>query len=152
MTYLLIIFIIALALAPLAQVLPSKYQRRIARMREFAALQGMFVEFRTVPESPMVRRTESGYQRGKIIYYGLRVPARSCEVEQPLAWVHGQDGWNSLPRRAEVPPVLNGLPTGIIAVGIDQGSCGVFWQEAGDEADIERIYRVLCELQDHFKN
>ncbi len=152
MTYLLIIFVIALALAPLAQVLPSKYQRRIARMREFAALQGMFVEFRTVPESPRVRTVESGYQKGKTIYYGLRIPARGCEVEQPLAWVHGEEGWHSLPRRVKVPSVLSDLPSGIIAVGIDHGSCGIFWQEAGDEADIERIYRVLCGLQDHFKN
>ena len=152
MTYLLIIFVIALALAPLAQVLPSKYQRRIARLREFAALRGMFVEFRTVPGSSTVRRSESGYQRGKTIYYGLRIPARGCEVEQTIAWIYEGSGWRGIPRKTPVPALLCELPDGIFAVSIDRGSCGVYWQEAGEEADIERIHQVLCELQGYFKS
>ena len=38
MTYLLIIFVIALALAPLSHFVPSKRQREIARLREYAAV------------------------------------------------------------------------------------------------------------------
>ena len=46
MKYFLILFVLALAIAPLTHFLPSKRQRQIARMREYAALHGMFVEFR----------------------------------------------------------------------------------------------------------
>ena len=45
----LILFVIALALAPLWHFLPSKGQRKAARMREHAAVQGLFVEFRELP-------------------------------------------------------------------------------------------------------
>jgi len=121
-------------------------------MREFAALQGMFVEFRTVPESPVTHRGVTGYQRGKTIYYGLRIPARGCVVNQPLAWVFEDDNWRGLQRRVPVPPALVELPAEISAVSIDQGSCGVYWQEAGEEVDIERIHGVLNALQEHFKN
>ncbi len=55
MTYLLIIFVIAVALAPLSHFVPSKRQRQIARMREYAAVHGLFVEFRGVPGRDRVR-------------------------------------------------------------------------------------------------
>ena len=50
LTYFLIIFVIAVALAPLGHFLPSKRQRKVARMREYAAVHGMFVEFRALPD------------------------------------------------------------------------------------------------------
>ncbi len=46
LTYFIIIFVVALALAPLSHFLPSKRQRKVAGMREYAAVHGMFVEFR----------------------------------------------------------------------------------------------------------
>ena len=49
LTFLLIVFVIALALAPLGHFVPSKRQRAIARMREYAAVHGLFVEFRDLP-------------------------------------------------------------------------------------------------------
>ena len=51
MKYLLILFIIALALAPLTHFLPSKRQRKVAGLREYAAVHGLFVEFRKLPGS-----------------------------------------------------------------------------------------------------
>jgi len=48
-TYLLIIFVIALALAPLSHFVPSKRQRKVVCLREYAAVHGLFVEFRTLP-------------------------------------------------------------------------------------------------------
>jgi hypothetical protein len=55
LTYLLIILVIAIALAPLSHFVPSKRQREVARMREYAAVNGLFVEFRGVPGADRVR-------------------------------------------------------------------------------------------------
>ena len=36
-----------------------------------------------------------------------------------------------------------GLATSVQALGVDQGSCGIYWQEQGDEADVEEIVAAL---------
>ena len=71
--YLLIVFVIALALAPLSHFVPSKRQRHIARLREYAAVHGLFVEFRSLPGTARERAD------GHTIYYaGL-----PCQGGQP---------------------------------------------------------------------
>ena len=50
MEYFVIVLVIALALAPLSHFVPSKHQRKVARLRESAAVQGLFVEFRNLPD------------------------------------------------------------------------------------------------------
>ena len=73
MKYLLIVFIIFLALAPLSHFVPSKRQRKIARLREYAAVHGLFVEFRHLPGSS--REGSPARASGQqIIYYGKRLP------------------------------------------------------------------------------
>lgn len=143
MIYLLIILILAVALAPLLHVVPSKYQRRVARLREFAALQGLFVEFRTIPEGTLTAAETAGHARGKTIYYGLRIPATGRLDRQRLAWVNSEEGWRSLPRGGSVPSPLKDLPGVVFAASIDEGSCGIYWQEGGEEAEIAQIIEVL---------
>ena len=143
MTYLLIIFILAVALAPLSHFVPSKRQRRIARMREYAAVHGMFVEFRDLPGAGDRRGRTAGPSGGDIIYYGKRMPPRRGEAVTPGRWLVDQEGWRSLDRRTAVPPELRELPTAVLAASVDGSSCGVYWREAGDEAQVEQIRGVL---------
>ena len=143
MTYLLIIFIIALALAPLSHFVPSKRQRKVARLREYAAVHGLFVEFRTLPGAQSGRKPPAAGAGGDIIYYGRRLRPRRGEPVASANWVAGQGGWQSLDRRAPVPDLLQQLPAGILAVGVSEASCGVYWQESGSEDDVERIRQVL---------
>lgn len=146
MTYLVIFAVLALALAPLMHVVPSKGQRRVAHLREFAALQGMFVEFRPAPEGILTAWEAARFQKGRTIYYGLRIPATKRERHEKSAWVWGKEGWRSLPRGGEVPTPLVSLPAEIFAASIDGGSCGIYWQEAGGEAEIRQIKDALGEL------
>ena len=148
MIYLLIIFVLALALAPLLHVVPSKYQRRVARLREFAALQGLFVEFRTIPQGTLTVAESAAHAQGKTIYYGLRIPASGRVERQRLAWVNSGEGWRSLPRGGSVLAPLEDLPNAVFAASIDEGSCGIYWQEAGEEAEITQIIEVLRRIID----
>ena len=141
LTYLLILFVIALALAPLTHFIPSKRQRRIAGLREYAAVHGLFVEFRDLPKggAPSLARPS----RGHVIYYGKRIAARRVRPVEAGAWIYDQDSWRSVGRRLPVPQPVQGLPADILAASVDAGSCGVYWTESSGEAGVEHIRQVL---------
>lgn len=150
--YLLIVFVLALAIAPLTHFLPSKHQRKVARLREYAAIHGLFVEFRDLPGSK-----EAGARIGRkaeqVIYYGLRLPASRNKPRSRQAWL--RDGppaltavieepvWRGLGHRKAVNSCLNTLPEAVNAVGLDEASCGIYWLEAGSEQDVEAIRAAL---------
>ncbi|RLQ22933.1 hypothetical protein DWB85_05690 [Seongchinamella sediminis] len=141
MKFLLILFIVALALAPLTHFLPSKRQRLVARMREYAAVHGLFVEFRDLPSRTPV--SGSGGRSQQVIYYGKRLPPSRRERRLRTAWLREDDGWRSLGRRVAAPAAAAGLPASVLAISVDEGSCGAYWQEAGAEADVEQIVAAL---------
>jgi len=147
LTYLLIIFVIAMALAPLAHFLPSKRTREVARMREYAAVHGLFVEFRELPGNSGAR----GPTRD-LIYYGKRLPNTRASPVESAVWVRTQENWCSVGRRLHVPAVLQELPPEMIAASVDQSSCGVYWTESTGEAGVEQICQILehwCEALIH---
>jgi hypothetical protein len=140
--YLLILFVIALALAPLSHFFPSKRQRLMARMREYAAVHGLFVEFRDLPAragpAPAGRKAQ-------VIYYGKRLPPSRGKGRSPLSWLHSEDGWTGVGHRTPAPVGREQLPVSIEALGVDEGSCGIYWQEQGEETDVEKIVAALEE-------
>lgn len=142
MKYLFILFVIALALAPLSHFFPSKRQRLVARMREYAAVHGLFVEFRDLPARGA---REPANRKAQVIYYGKRLPPSRDKVRSRLAWLPGDDGWSGLSHRQPAPAGWELLPASIQALGIDEGSCGIYWQEQGEEADVEKIVAALEE-------
>jgi len=140
-TFLLIIFIVALALAPLAHFVPSKRQRRIARLREYAAVQGLFVEFRSPPKE--LASSAGDYRPGSTIYYGLRFPASRRKEPTPGVWLRRHGEWRPASGIKVCPQRLSRLPDDIFAASIDSQSCGIYWQEAGEEGEIDVICYVL---------
>ncbi len=144
--YLLILFVIAVALAPLTHFLPSKRQRQVAKMREYAAVHGLFVEFRDLP----ARASRQGVEERKqqIIYYGKRLPPSRNEARSRTAWGLEDGEWVSLAKRVPVPAALQQMPDSILAASLDEGSCGIYWLEVGDEADVEQIVSALQAWQD----
>lgn len=145
MKFLLILFIVALALAPLTHFLPSKRQRLVARMREYAAVHGLFVEFRDLPSRQSAGDDKERKQQ--IIYYGKRLPPSRREARQRCAWLRQEDGWRSLQKRVEAPSAAAGLPASVLAISVDEGSCGAYWQEAGSEQDVALIVAALEDWQ-----
>jgi len=143
LTYLLILFVIAVALAPLAHFAPSKAQRETARMREYAAVHGLFVEFRDVPGTGDARDRQHDRAGGNTIYYGKRLPASRDKREEARAWRRENEHWIPLQRRWGVPDVLVSLPLEVIAASVDRGSCGVYWRECGGVDNVALIEQVL---------
>lgn len=138
MKLLLILFVVALALAPLGHFLPNKRQRKIARLREYATVHGLFVEFRDIPgESPATKRS------GNVIYYGKRLPAPVGRAARKGAWVRSNGDWVGVHNHLPGPPQLRELPADILAGSVDSSSCGVYWTESGEEDSVEQIRRAL---------
>jgi hypothetical protein len=137
MTYVLILFIVAIALAPLSHFLPSKKQRKLAGLREYAAVNGLFVEFRNLPGTTGQRAD------GSIIYYGKRLPASRVKAARSLAWRRDDAGWLPLERGAATPQELTLLPPEVLAASTDENSCGAYWREAGEVATVEQIRQAL---------
>lgn len=138
MKYLLIFFLVAVAVAPLTHFLPSKRQRQVARMREYAALHGLFVEFRELPGVSGV--TE---RAGSVIYYGKRFPANTKRPVEPGIWLCSEAGWRSSGPARAVPLQLAELPVSVLGGGVDRASCGVYWTEAAGEDAVEQIRLAL---------
>ncbi|WP_207796401.1 hypothetical protein [Pseudohalioglobus lutimaris] len=141
MKYLLIVFILGLAVAPLTHFLPSKRQRQLARMREYAAVHGLFVEFRDLPAA--AGHSAQAARTRQVIYYGKRLVASRGEPRQRRAWLREDDGWRGLQRRWEEPVSAAVMPASVMALGVDEGSCGAYWMEDGEESDVEVIVEAL---------
>ena len=142
MKILLILFVVALALAPLTHFLPSKRQRQVARLREYAAVHGLFVEFRDLPGS---ERSVTGDDRRpqQMIYYGKRLSPSRSDPRPRRAWLYREGGWQGLHHRQGPPTCVGQLPPEILALGLEEGSCGVYWLEPGSEADVQQIIDAL---------
>ena len=140
MTWLVIAVIVALALAPLLHFAPSKHQRRVAALRESAALAGLFVEFRSLPEPAL---PVAGRDDGQFIYYGKRLPPAPTAGPRSGCWVRDAQGWRSAGKLRSLPPALERLPAVVAVAGLDSGSCGIYWREQGQEVEIEAITEVL---------
>lgn len=139
MNYLLIFFIIMVALAPLTHFLPSKHQRKQVALRECAALNGLFVEFRSLPGQAAGNRAAPQ----NVIYYGLRLPASRSRPVRRQAWLQTHNQWRSLGTLAPLPEPLAACPETILASSLEEGSCGIYWQEQGDEGTVAEIARIL---------
>lgn len=147
LTYLLIFSVIALAIAPLVHFLPSKRQRAVAGLREYAAVHGLFVEFRHAPTRGAVPKTVRD-----VLYYGKRLPGSRSDTVESASWIRDQQEWRSVGIRRPVPPPLEELSVEVIAASVDQFSCGVYWREADGEEAVEQIRKILerwCELLIH---
>ena len=105
-------------------------------MREAAALSGLYVEYRELPG----KRLDNDYRTGELIYYGKRLPSRLAGAVHPHYWIREADGeWRGENWRLPLPVCLDSLPAGIVAVGIDRVSCGVYWVESDSLEDVEQI-------------
>ncbi len=143
MVYLLIALVVLIALAPLTHFLPSKTQRHQAAMREAAAVQGLFVEFRDLPAASSADTTRS---RADSVYYGLRLrPSSGRQGRARRNWLRQEGEWRPLGSRAIPPDCLQAMPAGVLAASVDEASCGVYWREDGELATVTEIRRLLGE-------
>jgi hypothetical protein len=147
LTWLIIIGIMVMALAPLWHFMPSKRQRHQATLRETAALNGLFVEFRDLP-LPAARLARMPAAERQVLYYGCRLrPSRAAPSERHT-WFRDADSWVALKGRLPVPDLASKLPDSVLALESGRASCGVYWRENGGEAEVLSLAETLCSWRD----
>lgn len=141
MEFLLIAGALLLVLAPLSNFFPTRRQRRQVDLRQAAALCGLFVEFRGLPG----QRQAPDPGEGEVIYYGLRLPPpRGRSGRRRQAWYRREDDdWQPMPGAGSAPGLLRQCPAPVLAASVDEGSCGLYWQEQGDAAMVQAMGRLL---------
>jgi hypothetical protein len=141
MAFWIIAGVVLVALAPLSHFWPSKHQRRLAHIREQAALLGLYVELRKLPAHRKIDIYIPADDRRYWVYYGLRC---SQKVKLPVgSWLRTPDGWFALTGDSDLPDALVALPEGLDVVSSTPGSVGFFWQERGGEEVLEHAARCL---------
>lgn len=144
MELLLIAGAVLMVLAPLSNFFPSKRQRREANLRQTAAQAGLFVEFRDLPGN----RAPADPDAGQVIYYGLRLAPSQARGRRRQAWWRRDGHWEPLPAAGPAPEALERCPEGVLAASIDEGSCGLYWQERGDAAMVQAMGQLLAQWRD----
>lgn len=121
-------------------------------MREYAAVHGLFVEFRGLPGSATGRGASRAATGQDTIYYGKRLPPAKNKAVRRLAWIRDGQGWRALEGTTPLPAPLALLPDPVMAVSVDDSSCGIYWREAGQEAHVELIRRTLEEWSEQLRS
>lgn len=135
MSYLLIIFIVFVALAPLLSMMPTRRQRELADLRQAAASAGLYVK---------LEREEGGEER---VYYGCR-RQRGDHEAAPALLSRSDEGWrqergNWSGERLET---LSALPPGVGQIREDREGIVLSWDEQGTREDVDTIARALRQL------
>lgn len=135
MSYLLIIFVIFVALAPLLSMMPSRRQRALADLRQAAASSGLYVK---------LEREGPGEER---VYYGCR-RQRGDNKAAPALLVQTPDGWQQERGNwpAERLQALSALPAGVGLLREDGEGIALTWDEQGTREDVDAIARALRQL------
>ena len=142
-TYLIIIFIVAVAIAPLASALPSRAQRREAHLRSYASSLGLTIKFEPAPDVPARFRFEPSPH---LVAYRLRDANVEKDARKELLLINVGGQWIDSFTESVVQLSGHDGPTGAELATVNRGVATVFWNERGDDDDVDRLHQLLKDL------
>lgn len=142
MGYFWIILGLAVVVAPLWAVVPSKRQRFLASLRDQALSMGLHISEAPLPAIPP--RLQRNDDRPLVAYW-LRLSREQGEALQAGLFVRTREGWECESGSA-VPAVFETLPEGVDVVTLAADRVACFWDERGVEDDLVSIKSVLVAL------
>ena len=142
-TYLIIILIIAVAVAPLASALPSKAQRREAQLRSYASSLGLSIKLDPIPDIPTRFRFSPS---PNLVAYRLRDASVRDGLKEQLLLLRVEGQWIDISTESPVKLPVDDGPSGAEIASVNRGVATVFWNERGDKADVDRLHQLLRDL------
>jgi hypothetical protein len=142
-TYLIIILIIAVAVAPLASALPSKAQRREAQLRAYASSLGLSIKLDPIPDIPARFRFSPS---PNLVAYRLRDASSEDRVKDKLLLLRVDGQWIDTSTESAVTLPMDDGPSGMEIAIVNRGVATVFWNEIGGNADVDCLHRLLKDL------
>lgn len=139
--FLLIVFVVMVALSPLLSMMPSRQQRRLAGLREQAAALGLSIQLLDLPTLAGSEPLQPFYRRQRR-EQEPRGEDRQMFLRRESRWV-----LNSRTVSAAQNVRLAQFPASVRGLMIDTDGAGVFWDESGDLQELEAIYDLLARWQ-----
>ncbi len=153
MTWLLIVFGIAVVLSPLMWLKQSPHQKRITELRRWANSRSLKVSLHRRPDA---REDEV---RLDAVYYGLPWLDKSAGQDWVLqrhsqrGWQSDLEGWQWFGHQADptwdqlLADTVPELPSGVSAVIANSSGVGLIWDERGTFTEIEQLCEFLQRLR-----
>lgn len=131
MVYVLILLGLAVVIAPLVSVMPSKSQRAKAALRDEARTRSYRVSLRPLPAVPPRFRLQID---ADLACYERRLPAALSVPDRTMAYVCVEGAWWPTSGTGDAPAWLPELPEGSVYVERGEQTVSIFWDEkAGPE-------------------
>lgn len=167
LTVLIIVGVLSLAVGPIFWLLPSKSQRKVARMRTYALQRGLRVHMGNLPAGGDERRRSvavyclpwlgTGGEEEQQRKGALRKPENSPWLLHQGSYAHGlhfSEHWDWADNaraaskwHAPLRETLAKLPAGVEALELTpQGLC-CYWRETGDTAQVDQLADLLENLR-----
>ncbi len=171
MKWLIIVLILIAAFGPMLWMLPSKSDRRLAKMRTRARVHGMQVEMTQLPDvaAPHTARVTAGAQRREpvvacaVYRLGARQLARAAPrwkiLRNPALVGAPVDGWQwdgepsgDAHYWREVAEVVRELPDDALACAADASEVACWWRERASAETaiqvVDSLHATLVKLQE----
>ncbi|MDC0173153.1 hypothetical protein OAK26_05335 [Gammaproteobacteria bacterium] len=158
MTWLVIIFAIAVVVSPLMWFKQSPRQKRISQLRSAAANLNLQVSLHRRPEA---RESEAALTS---VCYKIRCGEEPSDSDWVLhrfsgrGWASDWEGWQWFNKQADVSwcdlveDIVKDMPGGVSAIIMQSNSVGMIWDERGDEEQLGQIAKKLMQLKLHAEN
>ena len=168
-TIAVVILAMASVVGPILWIMPSKYQLKVAKMRQSALQHGLRVMMNDIPPRAYC---DNGERRWIAVYY-LPWSAREQDTaaakqvrkisQQPWRLVyekldhelHFSEHWQwsealvaPAPWQLALRGLLAALPPGVCAVENNRQGLAIYWNERGDEQNVAVIATLLHRLRD----
>lgn len=148
MSYLIIVLVVALALAPIMAFKPSKAQKHQVALRDRARELGLQVQIGDLPQTHRQQVRREDPQLGVIYRLLWRHPdARFVQIHYLLHRDETEPNRDPPAIRDALQQVLAALPAAVIAVDFTNVGVAVYWREQGDTATVAAIAEQLRALQ-----
>ena len=153
MTWLLIVFGMAVVLSPLMWLKQSPHQKRITELRRQASGQSLQVSLHRRPDA------REGEHRLESVCYRLPWQDTDCRQNWVLhrasqrGWSSDHEGWSWFvqeanpkwnPLLSEIVPIM---PVGVSAIIASGQGIGVIWDERGELPEVKKICEILHRLR-----
>jgi hypothetical protein len=147
MKFLLILFVLAVAISPLLSMAPGKRQRKIAKLRQYAQSKGLIVTLAVPPQLPLwLVANRDTNTRQSACYTRRYAPEEKRGRSEFFCLLRHEQGWYSedgKPASAPKVVLLDDLPMDVGAVVVDRQGCSVYWDESGGVEGIDQLIGVM---------
>ena len=140
MVYLLILLGLAVVIAPLMSVMPSKAQRAKAELRDQSREHNLRVSLRPLPTIPARFRFET---EAELACYERRLSGAQQKPSREARYLWVDAKWWPTTGIEEVPEWLHELPAGAVYVECRYESISIFWDEKAGPEGLSKICQAI---------